>query len=93
MPALVENGDKSRLLLACNDFHNEDKKFRHMMEIPATLEGLKPEYFVGTLMAFKEGDRQNDLHERMQFIASILTEEEIEELAAYYSAKPDEDDE
>jgi len=88
VPPLVDKGDRSRLLLACNDCHNETKQFRSRMEIPATLEGQKPEYFLETMIAFKEGERANDLFERMRWIASRLTDEEIEALSKYYSAPP-----
>jgi len=88
VPPLVDKGDRSRLMLACNDCHNESKQFRSLMEIPATLEGQKPEYFRDTLLAFKEGERSNDLFERMRWIASNLTEEEIDALARYYPAPP-----
>ena len=37
-------------------------------------------------MAFKEGDRSNDVYSRMRLIAEALTDEEIEALAAYYAA-------
>lgn len=87
-PHLVNNGDRSRLLLSCNDCHNEAQEFRSQMEIPATLFGQKPEYFVSTMQEFKTGERANDLFGRMRFIASRLTDEEIEALAAYYSTKP-----
>lgn len=93
VPALVDKGDRSRLLLACNDCHNETKSFRSMMEIPATLEGQKIEYFKETLMAFQEDDRENDLFGRMRFIAKQLTEDEIDALAKYYAAKPEDEEE
>lgn len=92
IPSLVTVGDRSRLLLACNDCHNESAGIANLMTIPATLEGQKPEYFVETLTAFKEGDRTNDLYGRMRFIAERLTDEEIELLGKYYSAKPIEED-
>jgi cytochrome c553 len=87
-PHLVNNGDRSRLLLACNDCHNEAKDFRSKMEIPATLAGQKPVYFVETMKEFQRGDRTNDLFGRMRFIASRLTDDEIAALAAYYAAPP-----
>lgn len=87
-PHLVNNGDRSRLLLSCNDCHNDSKEYRSLMEIPATISGQKPEYFVQTMLEFKNGERSNDLFGRMRFIASRLTEEEINALAAYYSTKP-----
>lgn len=91
-PHLVNNGDRSRLLLSCNDCHNESKEYRSMMEIPATISGQKPEYFVQTMLEFKEGERANDLFGRMRFIASRLTDEEIKALAAYYATKPTEEE-
>jgi len=91
-PHLVNNGDRSRLLLACNDCHNESKEFRSQMEMPATLAGQKPVYFVETMKEFQSGDRANDLFGRMRFIASRLTDEEISALAAYYATMPSEDE-
>lgn len=88
VPPLVEKGDRSRLLLACNDCHNESKEFRSKMEIPATLVGQKVEYFISTLNEFKTGERANDLYGRMRFIASRLSDDEITALARYYSAPP-----
>jgi len=45
------------------------------------------------MLAFKEGDRSNDIYSRMRYVAEALTEEEIEALADYYAAYlPDEDD-
>jgi len=90
-PHLVNNGDRSRLLLACNDCHNESKEFRSQMEIPATLAGQKPVYFVETMKEFQSGDRANDLYGRMRFIASRLTDDEITALAAYYATAPSEE--
>jgi len=87
-PHLVNNGDRSRLLLSCNDCHNDSKEYRSLMEIPATISGQKPEYFVQTMLEFKNGERANDLFGRMRFIASRLTDEEINALAAYYATKP-----
>lgn len=40
-------------------------------------------YFVDTMMAFKEGDRENDTYGRMRFIAGLLSVEEVKLLAAY----------
>jgi cytochrome c553 len=43
------------------------------------------------MTAFQDGDRENDEYGRMRFIASQLTEEEIEQLAGYYSMSPSEE--
>ncbi len=51
------------------------------------------DHFIETMTAFQGGDRENDHYGRMRFIASQLTEKEVKELAAYYSAPPSEGDE
>ncbi len=90
-PVLANVGDSKRYLLACNTCHNEDAMKRGY-QIPI-LEGQKIEYFKETMMAFKEGDRENDHYSLMRALASRLTEEEIDELAQYYSAKASDEDE
>lgn len=56
-----------------------------IVDVPA-LAGQNTSYFVTTMMAYKEEDRTNDIYSRMRFIASELTEKEIEELADYYAS-------
>lgn len=85
-PTLATEGDESRLLLSCDVCHGKGG-IGYGMESPA-LVGQKPVYFVDTMMAFREGDRENDAYSRMRFIANQLTEEEIKALAAYYSMPP-----
>ncbi len=83
-PKLVTEGDKQRLLIACSNCHGhwgEGIGF----EAPA-IAGQKAEHFIDTMTEFKEGDRANDLYGRMRFISQQLTDEEIEELAAYYGS-------
>ena len=89
-PVLATVGDASRFILGCNTCHNEDAMNRGY-QIPI-LEGQKVEYFKETMLAFKEGDRENDHYNLMRGISEKLTEAEIDELAEYYSAKPSEDD-
>lgn len=90
IPVLAIAGDESRFLLACNYCHNEDSMKRGYQT--PILEGQKIDYFKETMLAFKEGDRVNDHYSLMRGLSSKLTEEEIDELAEYYSAKPTEDD-
>ena len=81
---LVYEGDPQRLIKACASCHGRRGRggqFDH----PA-LAGQYPEYLVYTLTEFAEGDRTNDIYARMRSIAEVLTEEEIEGLAAYYGA-------
>ncbi|MGB0720943.1 MAG: c-type cytochrome [Gammaproteobacteria bacterium] len=86
VPPLATEGDKSRLLLSCDVCHGEGGS-GYGYESPV-LRGQKPIYFVDTMSAFREGDRENDHFGRMRFIAQQLTEEEIKALAAYYSVNP-----
>jgi cytochrome c553 len=90
-PKLATEGDEGRLLLSCDVCHGKGG-IGYGMESPVLL-GQKPEYFVDTMTAFRDGDRENDAYGRMRFVAGELTEDEIKELAAYYSmpASPEED--
>ena len=81
---LVFQGDPQRLLKACASCHGRDGRggqFDH----PA-LTGQHQEYFIYTMTEFQEGDRTNDIYARMRSVAELLTEAEIEALAAYYGA-------
>jgi len=91
MPKLVDKGDMNRLLLPCNVCHGKNGEGMGF-EVPA-LAGQKIEHFVETMEAFKEGDRENDEYGRMRFIAEQLTEDEIMELAEFYSTEPMEEEE
>jgi cytochrome c553 len=91
VPALATVGDEKRLLIACDRCHGEKGK-GYGYESPV-LRGQRPEYLVDTMTEFREGDRENDDYQRMRFIASQLTEEEIEQLAEYYSVPAPEEEE
>ena len=88
---LITHGDPERLLKACASCHGRDGRggqFDH----PA-LAGQIKTYLVDSMLAFKEGDRTNDIYSRMRYVAEALTEEEIEALADYYAVyMPEEDD-
>ena len=90
IPVLANKGDPKRFILGCNTCHNEEAMNRGY-QIPI-LEGQKVEYFKETMLAFKEGDRENYHYNLMRGISEKLTEEEIDELAEYYSTKPSDDD-
>lgn len=85
-PKLATEGDESRLLLSCDVCHGKEGT-GYGMESPVLI-GQKPQYFIDTMMAFRDGDRENDAYGRMRFIANRLSDEEIEGLAAYYSMPP-----
>ena len=61
--ALATRGDESRLLIACDTCHGS-KGAGYGMESPV-LTGQKVEYFIETMTAFKEGDRESDHFGRM----------------------------
>jgi cytochrome c553 len=84
-PLLVAQGDKDRLLLACQVCHGERGEGMGF-QVPA-LAGQKIDHFVETMTAFRDGDRENDEYGRMRFIAAQLSEDEIAAIAAYYAAE------
>jgi len=86
IPVLANKGDKKRFLIACDTCHNKEAMVRGFQT--PIIEGQKPEHFVDTMMAFKAGERVNDHYKLMQDISAKLTEDEINALALYYSAKP-----
>ncbi len=86
VPALVDKGDKSRLLLPCKTCH--DSKGAGRGELVPAIGGQKREHFIDTMTAYKDSERANDDYGVMRFIAERLTEDEIEQLALYYGSKP-----
>lgn len=84
VPILVHKGDPRRMIRACNSCHGQ-KGEGGMYDMPP-LVGQRKGYFVTSMEEFKEEDRTNDIYSRMRSIAKELTEEEIEQLALYYSA-------
>jgi len=87
---LITHGDPERLLKACSSCHGRDGRggqFDH----PA-LAGQNRIYLVDSMLAFKEGDRTNDIYARMRYVSEALTEAEIEALADYYAAYLPEDE-
>lgn len=81
---LVYRGDPTRLLKSCSSCHGRRGEGGQFDSPPLT--GQYPEYFITTMTEFKEGDRANDIYGRMRTTAGALTVDEIEALAAYYSA-------
>ena len=79
---MVEEGDGKRILPPCSVCHGGNGQ-GEKMDIPA-LAGQQADYFARTLLAYKSGERHNDVYSRMRLIAQQLTEAEIKELADYY---------
>lgn len=81
---MVSAGDGKRILppcFVCHGAHGKGEK----MDIPA-LAGQQADYFAQTLLAYKNGERHNDIYSRMRLIAQQLSEAEIQELAKLYQA-------
>jgi len=86
LPALVARGDARRGVDACADCHRADgKDAGDDSELP-DLAGMPFDYFVETMLSFKDGLRYNDPEGVMGKIATAISEEEIEDLAEYYLA-------
>lgn len=90
-PELTTKGDRKRLLLACGICHGKNGEGKKHQT--PRIAGQKIEYLTDTMTAYKEGDRGNDPAGRMRKVTGRLSDEEIETLAAYYAAEPEEDDE
>jgi cytochrome c553 len=79
---LVEAGDGKRIIPPCFTCHG-NKGQGEKMDIPA-LAGQQADYTANTLLAYKNGERHNDIYSRMRLIVQQLSEAEIRELAQYY---------
>lgn len=77
-PTLVSAGDEARLLLPCNVCHDQQGEGLGF--------GCQPrKHLFETIVAYRNGERENDPYARMRFIAGQLSEAEIAELADYYA--------
>lgn len=81
---MVTKGAGERFMPPCAGCHGL-KGEGSIVDVPA-LAGQSTSYFITTMMAFKEDDRENDIYSRMRFIAQELSEQEIIELADYYAS-------
>jgi cytochrome c553 len=80
--ALVEHGDSARGVPPCSACHGA--MAGGPIETP-TLTGQSPQYVTAALKAFAEGQRRNDIYQRMRGIAAKLTPQEMALLGAYYT--------
>lgn len=80
---IAHKGDATRMEPPCAACHNGSGQ-GEKVDTPR-LAGQKAEYLEKTLQAYKSGARGNDVYHRMRLIASKLTDQEIKQLAAYYS--------
>lgn len=88
-PAVVQiarHGHIARGIPACDSCHSFG--LTGPEETPV-LTGQSPDYLAQQLTDFASGERNNDIFARMREIARLLTPEEVEQLAIYYSGKPE----
>lgn len=81
---LAIRGDGTRFIPPCAGCHGQNGEGA-IVDVPA-LAGQSPTYFVTTMLAYREDERENDIYSRMRFIAKALSEDEITELADYYAS-------
>jgi cytochrome c553 len=90
MPAIVANGDQARNIVACSLCHMPNGKGRPEN---APVAGYPVEYFVKTMMDFKNdlrksADPRKANTSRMIGFAKAMTDEEIRDAASYFAAMP-----
>ncbi len=84
---LIARGDARRLIPPCAACHGGDGAGA-VVHVPA-LAGQEPSYFTTTMQAYKSGERANDIYSRMRLIAGELSDDEIDQLARYYTGSRD----
>lgn len=83
-PRLVVDGDSKRLIAPCGICHGGGGQ-GEPVDTPR-LSSQKASYLKETLLAYKSGQRHNDIYRRMRIMAERLSGEEIETLANYYGS-------
>jgi cytochrome c len=73
--------------MVCRTCHGEGGAKSLIPSYPK-LNGQNKEYLIGSLNAYKKGDRKGGMAGLMTAQVSMLSDAEIEELAAYYSSQP-----
>lgn len=75
--------DKVAMCIGCHGIPGYQTVFPKTYKVPL-IGGQYPEYIVAALQAYKSGDRK---HPSMNGIAASLTEQDMADIAAYYSAQ------
>jgi cytochrome c553 len=83
-PRIVVYGAPLRGIAPCGSCHGSlDNKTGSPW-----LEGLSEVYLKAQLRAFAAGDRSNDISQQMRNIARAMTQQEVDQAAAYYASQP-----
>lgn len=80
---IAERGEGRRMEPACSACHGTGGQ-GEKVDTPR-LAGQNAAYLEATLLAYKSGQRANDIYSRMRLIAGKLSDVEIRQLADYYS--------
>lgn len=73
--------------VVCRTCHGEGGAKTLIPSYPK-LNGQNKDYLVQVLQSYKKGERSGGMAQLMTAQASMLSDAEIEELAAYYSSQP-----
>jgi cytochrome c553 len=79
----VAGKNKTSMCAGCHGISGFKTAYPEVYHVPR-LGGQNAGYIVSALKAYKAGDRQ---HPTMKAIAASLTDQDMADLAAYYSAK------
>jgi cytochrome c553 len=82
-PRLVRNGDPMRSIGACSSCHSP----RALRPATPVLEGLSDTYLRNQMLGFRDGRRTNDINRQMRNAVHKLSDDEISQLARYYSQR------
>lgn len=80
---IAQRGEGRRMEPACSSCHGGEGQ-GEKVDTPS-LAGQSAAYLEATLLAYKSGQRANDIYSRMRLIAGKLSDAEIRQLAAYYA--------
>jgi len=75
--------DKVSMCIGCHGIPDYQTAYPVVYHVPR-ISGQSAQYIVNALMAYKKGDRS---HPSMRGIAGSLSEQDIADLAAYYSSR------
>jgi len=85
---LASIGDGVRLIPACDACHGDRGAGNPAFYGMPALEGQKLQDLTVQLLAFRSGERGNDVYRVMRDVCKPLTDAEITALASYYSGAP-----
>jgi cytochrome c553 len=77
----AEGAKKNTLCIGCHGIADYKTAFPHVYHVPK-ISGQHAAYLVKALQAYKTGERK---HGSMRAVAGSLTDQDMEDLAAYYA--------